>query len=588
MTGVQTCALPILKADIRYSVEESTPPDWESFEHDLPEILKDCDCISIVQIFAREHLGSFESEAKKIIRRHSHIPVILGHDLFPDLNVLRRGSGALLNAKLVPVIYDFLTSIREVFTDFGLDLPIVIVRSDGSLMSDDCSFTRPVETILTGPAASILGARKLSGEKNAIVVDMGGTTTDVAVIKDGYPLRDQNGIQIGSWKTFVRGMFVDTFGLGGDTCVHFSNEKGLYLEHGRVLPMCMLASRYPEVLPALLELSKSNYNNRKYFPLYEFLVLMHPLPEGGEWSDQERILTRRLENGLLMLADTIRDIGIDLYNLKTERLEREGIIRRAGFTPTDAMHIRGDFRSFSTDASKYAADYICHELTEGGHEWTMDELCESIDGLVRKRLYCSLVRILLGIRCPEQTKKLTYKQLRELIHLAYNDAEERLSEEKCGHKPDGALFLTPLFHTDAVLIGEGAPTHIFLDDVAKMLGTHAVIPKNAEVANAIGAIAGKITVSDTAVLRPSDVSSPEEGFVAICKNKRGEFSDYNEAAGFAKAAAKESAENKAMEYGAKGKTSCEFSSRKNEVRLKEQTVFVEEIITANVTGSAFE
>ena len=113
--------------------------------------------------------------------------------------------GLFSNARLIPVIYEFLRAVRRVLEEFRLDLPLLIMRSDGHLMSSDYTALHPVETLLCGPAASTMGALSMTGEKRAVVVDMGGTTTDISIIRDGEPLRIEGGIQIAEWKTFVRG-----------------------------------------------------------------------------------------------------------------------------------------------------------------------------------------------------------------------------------------------------------------------------------------------------------------------------------------------------------------------------------------------
>ena len=194
----------------------SEEPDWEMLRSRIPAFLADCDCVSIVQLFSADHNGAYELRTRDIIRefpQFQDIPVILGNTLFADRNAIRRGAGALLNARLVPVVHAFMTAIKEVFTSMNLDMPITIIRSDGSQMSDSFAQERPVETLLCGPAASVIGACSLSDSPNAIVVDMGGTTTDIALVKNRIVRRAEAGIQVGDWKTFVKGLYVDTFGL---------------------------------------------------------------------------------------------------------------------------------------------------------------------------------------------------------------------------------------------------------------------------------------------------------------------------------------------------------------------------------------
>jgi N-methylhydantoinase A/oxoprolinase/acetone carboxylase beta subunit len=85
----------------------------------------------------------------------------------------------------------------------------MIVRSDGSLMSAALSLRRPVETILSGPAASVLAGRSFADAEDYLVIDMGGTTTDVSVVRGGKPVMAEGGIHIGGWQTHVKGVFVD-------------------------------------------------------------------------------------------------------------------------------------------------------------------------------------------------------------------------------------------------------------------------------------------------------------------------------------------------------------------------------------------
>src|SRR5690606_22589499 len=88
---------------------------------------------------------------------------------------------------------------------------------DGALVSASFARMRPIETILSGPAASLVGARHLTGLDRAVVSDIGGTTTDVAVLEDGRPRIDPEGATVGGYRTMVEAVSMRTFGLGGDS-----------------------------------------------------------------------------------------------------------------------------------------------------------------------------------------------------------------------------------------------------------------------------------------------------------------------------------------------------------------------------------
>ena len=102
--------------------------------------------------------------------------VVCGHELASQLNFLKRAATALLNARLIPLINEFIDAVKLGLKERGIDAPLVIVCGDGSIMSEEFVRDRPVETLLSGPAASGIGGMNLSGQKNCVVVDMGGTT----------------------------------------------------------------------------------------------------------------------------------------------------------------------------------------------------------------------------------------------------------------------------------------------------------------------------------------------------------------------------------------------------------------------------
>ena len=100
----------------------------------------------------------------------------------------------------------------------------MVVRGDGAPVSQDQAREKPIETILSGPAASIVGAKWLTRASDALVSDIGGTTSDVVLLKKGFPAIDPMGTQVGPFRTLVEAVVVRTTGLGGDSEVHFQIE----------------------------------------------------------------------------------------------------------------------------------------------------------------------------------------------------------------------------------------------------------------------------------------------------------------------------------------------------------------------------
>src|SRR5690606_39620123 len=118
----------------------------------------------------------------------------------------------------------------------GISAPLMVVRGDGALVSAALARERPIETILSGPAASIAGASWLTGERDALVSDIGGTTTDVCLLRDGRPAIDPEGARVGAFRTMVEAVAMRTTRPGGDSEVHLGGglESGRASCRGRV------------------------------------------------------------------------------------------------------------------------------------------------------------------------------------------------------------------------------------------------------------------------------------------------------------------------------------------------------------------
>ncbi|MCK5099549.1 MAG: DUF1638 domain-containing protein, partial [Desulfobacteraceae bacterium] len=121
-----------------------------------------------------------ELEVKRILQAETGMVVSCGHELSDLLNFVVRAQTAVLNARIIPRMIKFFKELDNVLKQKGIKAPVMVVKGDGTLMSSTMAKQRPVETILSGPAASVAGAKLLTGLNNAMVVDIGGTTTDTA------------------------------------------------------------------------------------------------------------------------------------------------------------------------------------------------------------------------------------------------------------------------------------------------------------------------------------------------------------------------------------------------------------------------
>lgn len=178
-----------------------------------------------------------ELDVKKVIRQKYDIPIICAHELVNSLGFYERTVTAVLNARLLPIITEFLDAVNDAVTSEGINAPIYVVKGNGNLASFHSVRKKPIETILSGPAASVMGALYLTNKQDAVIVDMGGTTTDSSYVMKNRLKLSSCGAKIGKWQTKVSSAQLYTYGLGGDTEITPVNRCPL-LTNRRVLPAC--------------------------------------------------------------------------------------------------------------------------------------------------------------------------------------------------------------------------------------------------------------------------------------------------------------------------------------------------------------
>ncbi|HHT35816.1 MAG: hydantoinase/oxoprolinase family protein [Candidatus Wallacebacter cryptica] len=183
--------------------------------------------LAVVGKFSHRN-NSLEIKVKEIIESEGlrFNQITLGHQLSGRLNFPRRIMSAYLNASVAALQIGFVEVIEELMRVNPIIADVRILKADGGTMSLAESCRRPIETILSGPAASIMAAQALSSytDENIVVIDIGGTTTDIAVIVGGEPLYQRSGAEIGGYQTLVPALLTYSIGLGGDSEVHIQGR----------------------------------------------------------------------------------------------------------------------------------------------------------------------------------------------------------------------------------------------------------------------------------------------------------------------------------------------------------------------------
>jgi len=519
----------LMDAKVEGLYSQPFDPDWEMLRKEAAGWFADCDSIGVVQKHPRANGGRFELTAREILKETTDHPVTISYDISNETDILKTCAGTLLNARLIPLLVEFIDAVRHVLKRRGLTVPISIIRSDGTMMPEKMAQLYPVETILCGPAASTVGGNALCSKENAIVVDMGGTTTDIAIVRGSLPVLAEDGIRIGQWKTMVQGLYVDTIALGGDSAIRYT-DKEMFLDTERVIPLCALAASWDHVLPCLENLTEQE--PWSMVPAYEFFVLQKDITGVEGYTDYEQELCRKLTGKPLIIRELSERMGKYPKLLGTERLERDGVIIRSGLTPTDMMVLKGDFTMYDAAPVRAALRSLAVNTA-----LTAEDIPDIIYEKVCRRLYDTLGRVILQQQYPDRKEKLTGDGLQLILDCFYEQAKARLDREEVNGRAcqdteetdqemlPGRLALT----TDYPLVGVGAPVHVFLPRVGSLLGTEVMIPAHAGVANALGAIACRKAVHEQIVIHAVYDKAAYTGMEFSRAGKRYFFEEIEEA-----------------------------------------------------------
>lgn len=207
------------------------------------EIIKDFNLFEIenaIKLFKEKNIKAYAVVTKFSIRNPSieikikeilenEIPnsfVTMGHTISGKLNFPRRVYTSYLNSAVHSIFNEFLNNIKKSLEKEGINAPVFILKADGGTMNISTAEKKPVETILSGPAASLMGINAmLPTNEDAILLDIGGTTTDIFFLADGVPLFEPWGIRIGKYKTLIRAIYSVSIGLGGDSSICVRNGR---------------------------------------------------------------------------------------------------------------------------------------------------------------------------------------------------------------------------------------------------------------------------------------------------------------------------------------------------------------------------
>jgi len=292
--------------------KEEQPLDIENLVDTLQGLKNEVDSYAVCSAMSMEN-PAHELVAEEAISLIDPKPVFCSHRVSTHAGMRERAATACLHAKLQPLMINFLASIQRSMIKVGLSCPVTIICGDGRGAALDEVAERAALTMASGPAATAkFGAT--AGEESALVVDVGGTTTDVCMLKDGQPVMNNDGCRIDRWQTHVESIDMYTAAGGGDSHVSCDHKGGLTLLPTRVQPL----STTPD-LP----------DPANWFGCGQQDTLILPVEDLA--GPEDPILTVLAERGALTPKALAKHCGISGITLE-KRLERLLFLQKIGLT----------------------------------------------------------------------------------------------------------------------------------------------------------------------------------------------------------------------------------------------------------------
>ncbi len=422
-----------------------------------------------------------EIKIRDIINEELDIPVVCAHNLTTSLGFHERTVTAALNARLLPIIANLIQSIKKVLNSYKIHCPLMIVKGDGSLMSEDMVRNKPIDTILSGPAASIIGSTHLTKLDNALVLDMGGTTTDIAILEKGRPRINPEGALVGGWHTRVQAAEIYTYGIGGDSYIKIDRGGKLKIGPNKVLPLSVVCKDNPHIINELTEQGKKNRISNLFNPTDCFILKTKDIPNNLSERETEIVnILRDKPHSVLYISRKMKE---KMYPLHLRKLLQLDIIQRVSITPTDILHVKGSYTCWSIEGARAGISILAKKLGKSVNEF-IEIAMEAIGDKLCKTIIQSLINYEgqnIDINKDVVADYFVSKALRS------NNRDVLMSFIKSKYP----------------IVAMGAPVSAYLPKVADKINTELIIPEHAEVANAVGAATGKIIKKVETLIRRS-------------------------------------------------------------------------------------
>jgi len=388
-----------------------------------------------------------ETVAAKAIELVDRKPVVCSSDVSSKSGIRERAATSVLHASLMPVIQGFVSHVNQLKQDRFFTADMRIIRGDATADDLTQAVARAASTVASGPAATAYFGAKSTAAKLAMVVDIGGTTTDITFIKNGKPVISNEGSLIDRWQTHIDAVDMHTVAFGGDSHVQLSRSGQLSVGPLRVQPLAM-AQGSPDPAGWIGADNRSRWINH---------VNSNEQDHPGTLDPVVEYLLR--EEGATP-ADLVAQLGMSDFGLDRhlEDLAFNNQIATVGFTPTDALHVLGKSELGDATASISGARILAD---------LRGETIEAFSKAVLDTTHQKIADAILAYAIAKQTGTSM-------------DALTSLNQD--------VPLVSCRFKLEVPIVGIGAAARHLLPEVANRLHTQAIFPSHFEVGNALGAI----------------------------------------------------------------------------------------------------
>lgn len=477
---------------------EVCPLDVDSIQSFVLSMKNKVSAFAVSSYFSVRN-SEHEVQTKQLITDLSGLPVVCSHELSQDLGAYERGVTAYLNARLIPVTKHFMDTVVGEIRRRNIESKVMMLKCDGSVVSIQEAVNKPIESIFSGPAASLVGASHLSGFESCAMIDVGGTSTDVSLMYKGLPELSESGAVVGGWATKVKAIKMETSAMGGDSHVWVKNHK-INIGPRRVVPLCLASTIYPEIKGKLLK-GQVILPNQIGENLQATKLFVRSGVQDVELTPNEQELFDRIGEVPLTVSEIYWDKDHFPNPGVLDRLITKRLIHAIGFTPTDALHVLGEYEQWDREVAMIAARILSDLAGEDEH------------------VFCLSVK-----------KKVALNMALDLVSFLLDDVDKQEIEKII----KGKFFARFKVEMPVVLLG--GPVTAYVQELGELIDTEISVPEYANVGNALGAVMGKgvkrLEVLIKANYSESKYNLRSKSFVTFFPGGRNEFSSHHEALEF--------------------------------------------------------